>query len=104
MDKLQNLQKILQPKPNGTVETIPEQAPVRPPRVQTPYAYTPLQQTDNAPAPRVPRNYVISPRVSKPTETQDTTELVFPNRGIWNELKKEPEKLPSPKVQPDNPR
>ena len=63
--------------------------------------YTPnltLEKAPKATTPRVPKNYVISPRVQTPSETQDATEFIYPKRGIWNEQTKESEKPPSPKL------
>jgi hypothetical protein len=71
VDKLQKLQDIPQPRPDGGIKNIPIQTPAQVPRVRTPYEYTPDHspvQTPNAMAPRVAMNYAIPPRVV-PVET-----------------------------------
>ena len=106
MDKLQKLKDILQPTPENRVKTVPEQSLVKAPRARTTYVYTPNltpEQTPKATTPRGPMKYAIPQRVPTPTKIQDATEFVYPERGIWNEQTKEPEKPPSPKVQMDKP-
>ena len=58
VDKHGPLQDILQPKPDNIVKTVPEQAPVRAPRVRTPYVYTPnlTPEENEATTPRVLKN------------------------------------------------
>ncbi len=71
VDKLQKLQDVLQPRPDGRFKNIPIQTPAQVPRVRTPYKYAPDHspvQTPNATAPRVAINYAIPPRVA-PVET-----------------------------------
>jgi hypothetical protein len=85
MDKLQKLQDILQPRPDGKFKSTPLQTPAQVPRVHTPYKYAPDHspvQTPNATAPRVAMNYAIPPRVA-PVETNgDATEFIYPKRDI----------------------
>ncbi len=60
VDKLQKLQDILQPRPDGKIESTPLQTPRQVPRVYTPYEYAPDHspvQTPNTTAPRVAMNY-----------------------------------------------
>jgi hypothetical protein len=71
VDKLQKLQDILQPRPDGRIKNIPIKTPAQVPRVRTPYKCAPDHspvQTPNATAPRVAMNYAIPPRVG-PVET-----------------------------------
>jgi hypothetical protein len=99
VDKLQKLQDILQPKPDGGIKSTPLQTPAQVPRVHTPYEYAPGHspvQTPNATAPRMAMNYAIPPRVA-PVETNgDATEFVYPKRDIWNKQKTRPVKPTSP--------
>jgi hypothetical protein len=103
VDKLQKLQDILQPRPDGKIESTPLQTFVQVPRVHTPYKYAPDHspvQTPNATAPRVAMNYAIPPRVA-PVETNgDATEFVYPERDIWNKQKTRPVKPTSPQQSP----
>jgi hypothetical protein len=103
VDKLQKLQDILQPRPDGKIKSTPLKTPAQVPRVHTPYKYAPDHspvQTPNATAPRVAMNYAIPPRVA-PVETNgDATEFVYPKRDIWNEQKTRPVKPISPQQSP----
>ncbi len=103
VDKLKKLHDILQPRPDGKIESTPLQTPAQVPRVNTPYEYAPDHspvQTPNATAPRVAMNYAIPPRVA-PVETNgDATEFVYPKRDIWNEQKTRPVKSTSPQQSP----
>ncbi len=100
VDKLQKLQDILQPKPDGGIKSTPLQTPAQVPRVHTPYEYAPDHspvQTPNATAPRMAMNYAIPPRVA-PVETNgEATEFLYPKRDIWNEQKTRPVKPTSPR-------
>ena len=100
MNKLQKIQDIQQPTPKTeytnkqimqNLGKFSDQAPVGAPRA-------------SATTLRMPKNYAIPPRVQTPSETQDATEFIYPERGIWNEQTKEPENPPIPKVQTENPR
>jgi hypothetical protein len=88
VDKLQKLQDVLQPRPDGKIESTPLQTPAQVPRVHTSYKYAPDHspvQTPNSTAPREAMNYAIPPRVA-PVETNgDATEFVYSKRDIWNE-------------------
>ncbi len=101
--KLQKLQDILQPRPNGKIKSTPLQTPAQVPRVHTLYKYAPDHspvQTSNATAPRVAMNYAIPPRVV-PVETNgNATEFVYPKRDIWNKQKTRPVKPTSPRQSP----
>jgi hypothetical protein len=103
VDKLQELQDILQPRPDGGIKSIPLQTPVQVPRVRTPYEYAPDHspvQTPNATALRVAMNHAIPPRVA-PVETNgDATEFVYPKRDMWNKQKTRPVKPTSPRQSP----
>ncbi len=81
VDKLQKLQDILQPRPDGRIKSIPLQTPAQVPRVRTPYKYTPDHspvQTPNATAPRVAMNHAIPPRVAPVEINGGATEFVYP--------------------------
>ncbi len=103
VDKLTKLQDILQPRPDGKIESTPLRTPAQVPRVHTPYKYSPDHspvQTPNATAPRVAMNYAIPPRVA-PVETNgDATEFVYPKRDIWNKQKTRLVKPTSPRQSP----
>jgi hypothetical protein len=99
VDKLQKLQDILQPKPDGGIKSTPLQTPALVPRVHTPYRYAPDRspvQTPNAMAPRMAMNYAIPPKVVPVETNRVATEFVYPKRDIWNEQKTRPVKPTSP--------
>jgi hypothetical protein len=103
VDKLQKLQDILQPRPDGKIESTPLQTPTQVPRVHTPYKYAPdhsLVQTPNATAPRVAMIFAIPPRVAPVETNRDATEFAYPKRDIWNEQETRPVKPTSPRQSP----